>query len=240
MFHACGILALAAAPPSAPVPAAVAAAPPPAPTPPLQLPPLIHRCHLPSLQDRVFPHGEFDGFIAAVERLSGTNALKHHMHDTRMRLLTVLSLQLLRCARCAVRAVCAVCGVQCGALAGWLWPCRLASLVRACSRRTVLLPLPLPVCFLITRLPACLPGTRRLILQEVQDIADPPHVELDAEADPQQQQQQQQQQGGGGSAAAAAVAAAAEEDEFEGMELELEHPGGWAGGWAGDALRACM
>ena len=44
---------------------------------------------LPSLQDRVFPHGDLDAFICGVERLSGTNAVKHHMHDTRMRLLRV-------------------------------------------------------------------------------------------------------------------------------------------------------
>ncbi|KAI3426907.1 hypothetical protein D9Q98_006851 [Chlorella vulgaris] len=38
-------------------------------------------------QDRVFPHGEFDAFICGVERLSGTNAVKSHMHDQRMRML---------------------------------------------------------------------------------------------------------------------------------------------------------
>lgn len=41
------------------------------------------------MQDRVFPHGEFDAFICGVERLSGTNAVKSHMHDQRMRMLKV-------------------------------------------------------------------------------------------------------------------------------------------------------
>ncbi|KAK2075735.1 hypothetical protein QBZ16_001476 [Prototheca wickerhamii] len=38
-------------------------------------------------QQRVFPGVEFDRFIADVERLSGTHAVKHEMHEMRMALL---------------------------------------------------------------------------------------------------------------------------------------------------------
>lgn len=40
-------------------------------------------------QQRVFPGVEFDRFIADVERLSGTHAVKHEMHEMRMALLMV-------------------------------------------------------------------------------------------------------------------------------------------------------
>lgn len=40
-------------------------------------------------QDRVFPHGDFDSFICAMERLSGTKAMHHEMHQARMRVLEV-------------------------------------------------------------------------------------------------------------------------------------------------------
>lgn len=43
----------------------------------------------PLVQDRIFPHGEFDAFICTLERLSGTNALKHHMREKRAELLRV-------------------------------------------------------------------------------------------------------------------------------------------------------
>ncbi|KAL4423420.1 hypothetical protein ABPG77_009998 [Micractinium sp. CCAP 211/92] len=38
-------------------------------------------------QDRIFPHGEFDAFIGSLERISGTNVLKHHMREKRTDLL---------------------------------------------------------------------------------------------------------------------------------------------------------
>ncbi|KAL4443311.1 hypothetical protein ABPG75_011048 [Micractinium tetrahymenae] len=38
-------------------------------------------------QDRIFPHGEFDAFICTLERISGTNVLKHHMREKRAELL---------------------------------------------------------------------------------------------------------------------------------------------------------
>ena len=37
----------------------------------------------------MFPHGDFDSFIGNVERLSGTCALRHEVHELRMRLLRV-------------------------------------------------------------------------------------------------------------------------------------------------------
>jgi len=37
----------------------------------------------------VFPYGDFDTFIGNVERLSGTAALRHDVHELRMRLLRV-------------------------------------------------------------------------------------------------------------------------------------------------------
>lgn len=40
-------------------------------------------------QQRVYPGVDFDKFIADVERLSGTNAVKHEMHEMRMALLQV-------------------------------------------------------------------------------------------------------------------------------------------------------
>jgi hypothetical protein len=35
----------------------------------------------------VFPHGDYDTFILSLERLSGTNALRSHMHSLRARWL---------------------------------------------------------------------------------------------------------------------------------------------------------
>ena len=51
--------------------------------------PTVWHTSLPCPQDRIFPHGEFDAFIGNVERLSGTCALRHEVHELRMRLLRV-------------------------------------------------------------------------------------------------------------------------------------------------------
>jgi Replication Fork Protection Component Swi3 len=41
-------------------------------------------------QDRVFPTGEFDGFIADLEKLSNTNVVKKEIHEMRMHVVKVL------------------------------------------------------------------------------------------------------------------------------------------------------
>ena len=40
-------------------------------------------------QDRIFPHGEFDAFIASVEKLSSSNIVKKDVQDMRLDLLKV-------------------------------------------------------------------------------------------------------------------------------------------------------
>jgi hypothetical protein len=87
--------------------------------------------------------------------------------------------------------------------------------------------------------------TAPCVLQEVQDIADPPHVQLDdaeqqagqAGAAPQQWQQQERLAPGAMAAAAAALGDDDDEEfELEAEEVDEEHPGGWGMRWDGSGL----